>query len=209
MNLKRQFIGFLIVSLSTLSISLKAQDSQYKESSDSHLQSLTSTTEGCVLYYGWEDAEEDGYDISVLSEEEKALCIQNGLKNISEQFEKGQFNKNSALLAEVLSRYYLLKKDSKKSLYWAFKAAENGSSFCMFILSNAYRSGNGVVQDIEEGIKWAYLGAAAGNDWCTKWVNEYGTSDLSYEEFAPLFKEAKKRANQWMKEHSEIFISAE
>ncbi len=94
-------------------------------------------------------------------------------------------------------------------MYWAFKGADNGSYPCMAILSDAYRSGEGMVQDLEEEIKWTYLAAAAGDKWSQQWIQKNGVSFLTDEQFAPIMREAKKRANLWMQEHPEIFISSE
>jgi len=138
------------------------------------------------------------------------LAIKKGVKSLSELAEKDDCG---GYISEIFALYYSLKKDTKKMLHWAFKGAEKGSSPCMGILSDAYRSGEGVVQDYEEGFKWTYLAAATGNEWSKNWIkkanelclkNQYAPEYLS-----PMMKEAKKRANQWMLEHSEIFISLE
>jgi len=39
-------------------------------------------------------------------------------------------------------------------MYWLFKGAEIGSSSCISLVSVAYRTGKGLVQDFEESILW-------------------------------------------------------
>lgn len=174
----------------------------------SRFSSLISTPEGFILAFGWEDPEKNGYDASGLTDEQKLLFFQKGLKTITDKFETEEPNEISCVLAEQLVRYYSMKKNNKKSLFWAFKGAEKGSSFCMRILSDAFRQGTGVVQDLEEGCKWIYLSAAAGDELCKQWLKE-NHKCLFYKKTAPILKEAKRRANQWMKEHSDLFISAD
>lgn len=176
------------------------------ETPESRLNSLCSTWEGCVLVAGWDNAVDFEYDISNLTEEEKNSAIEKGLENLAYNVSKEELKD---LNTTVLTGYFYIKKDFKKSMYWAFKGVEIGSSYCMRILSNAYRSGEGVVQNLEEGVKWVYLGAAAGDEWCQKWVKKNGITGLTNEYMAPILKEARKRANQWMNEHPELFISLE
>lgn len=174
---------------------------------ESRFETLTSTPEGMILFWGWDDAEEHGFDSSILTEKDRELFIEKGLTDLAERIE--QEDKNAIMYSNILARYYFFKNDRKKCLYWSFKGAENGCAGCMLIISDAYRRGDGVVQDIEESIKWKYLGAALGNEFCKKWVGENSVKGMLRNTTSHIFLEAKKRANQWMKDHSELFISAE
>lgn len=100
---------------------------------------------------------------------------------------------------------YYETKDTKKGLYWAFKGAKEGSAECMVILFDAYAKGNGVVQDIDESIKWLFLAAAAGDKASIeKFKNAYkGGCSLE------LLQEGRKRAVRWQHEHPEAFFSPE
>ena len=178
---------------------------------ESRHQYLRETWEGYMLLFGWGfiEAEEHGYDFTKLTEEEREFYIQDGIDILGSYSELKNAKKCAEEASRVLLGYFCEKRDLKKAMYWAFKGAENGSSFCMSFLSAAYRSGEGVVQDLEEGIKWMYLGAAAGDAGCKQWVQKNGILFLTDENFAPIMREAKKRANQWMQDHPDIFISAE
>lgn len=184
----------------------KTPEVSYKETPETRYASLMKTWEGYVLLVGWDGAKDCDYDTSTLSKEDKELCIIIGLSIIESNAELDEYKK---LNPTILSNYYNYKKEFKKAMYWAFKGAENGSPDCMLLLSNAYRSGNGLVQDVAEGVKWTYLGAAAGDAWCKQWIKDNGISGLMNEYMAPIILEGQKRANQWMREHSEVFISAE
>ena len=81
--------------------------------------------------------------------------------------------------------------------------------FCMTLLSDAYIQGIGVVQNFEEGFKWIYLAAAKGDKFSQKWVKRYGIKAVTDKDLAPILSEAKLRANKWMLDHNDIFISVE
>jgi hypothetical protein len=169
---------------------------------------LLSTVDGTVLFWGWSGGQDVNYDASKLTEKEKADYMKIGLNEMADGYENVISHEDGCYFSETLAKYYFLRKDTKKSLYWTFKAVENGSSFCMRLLSDAYRQGNGVVQELEESIKWTYLGAAAGDDWCKQWVHENGAKGFLCEDFAPMFKEAQLRAKKWMENHKDIFLSS-
>lgn len=173
---------------------------------DAGFKKLISRVDGYVLFFGWEEGHDINYDITKLTEKQKEEHMNNGLKVIAKKFEDADSHDLAGEFSEILARYYALKKDTKKSLYWSFKAAEHGSSFCMHLLAISYRTGDGVVQDLEEGIKWVYLAAAAGSEVCRQWVNQH-SSDLLHEGIAPILKEAQKRAKNWMESHQELFFS--
>ena len=172
-----------------------------------NLAKLTQTVDGIILLEGWKEACENGYDTSVLTAKEKEDFTVQGEKNLAEQIESGTDNEVK-IYAEILARHYSLKKDHRKKMYWSLKAAEKGSSFCMRMLGDSYRLGDGVVQDVIEGAKWNYLGAAAGDEWCQSWVKDLSKL-LAYKETSHLILEAQKRAKDWSQKHPEVFISCD
>lgn len=168
---------------------------------------LLSTTEGTVLFLGWEGGYGANYDVSRLTDKQTEDYKNNGLNIIAERFEDADSYETARIFSEILAKWHIIKNNTKKSLYWSFRAAENGSSFCMGFLSCSYQTGRGLIQDLEECIKWAYLAAAAGDEHCKNWVNAHGTDGLFNEKMAPIFKEAQKRAKNWMESHKELFFS--
>jgi hypothetical protein len=177
-----------------------------EETPETRLQVLMNTWDGCVLLSGWADSKECGYNASSLSDEDRALFTARGLSIIEANADIKCYEQLNPI---ILSSYYRDKEDYKKAMYWAFRGAEKGSSSCMLILANTYKSGNGLVQDVSEAIKWTYLGAAAGDAGCKQWIENNGISGLSNQYVAPFLIEGQKRANQWMKEHPDVFISAD
>lgn len=203
--LKNVFMAlvFLTYSSSGYSVSEIPNTSVAEEGA----KKLLSTVDGTVLFWGWEGGHDANYDASKLTEKEKIDYTKIGLDEISDRYENVISHEDASYYSEILAKYYFIRKDTKKSLYWAFKAAENGSAFCMRVLSDAYKMGNGVVQDLEESLKWTFLGAAAGDERCKQWVEANGAKGFIYEDFAPLFKEAQSRAKKWMETHKEIFFN--
>ncbi|EFB40265.1 sel1 repeat family protein [Parachlamydia acanthamoebae] len=167
---------------------------------------LLSTVDGTVLFWGWEGGHDVNYDASKLTEKEKADYTKIGLDEMAERYENVVSHEDAGYFSEILAKYYFLRKDTKKNLYWSFKAVEHGSSTCMRILADAYMHGNGVIQDLEEGGKWRYLGAAAGDESCKQWVSTNATA-LFDETTGPILKEAQKRAKNWMESHKDVFFS--
>lgn len=172
---------------------------------------LTSTVSGTVLFWGWvgEGGYDANYDESELNEKKKEQCVNNGLKVMAEEFDEADSSESRCYFSETLARYYLLKKDTKKYLFWSFKAAENGSCSCMRVLAAAYGKGDGVIKDLEESIKWAYLGAASGDEYSKQWVKKHGYYEYIHDDqLSPIFKEARKRAKDWMDAHWELFFTS-
>lgn len=203
--LKNVFLAFMFLAYSSWGYCVSEVPNT--NAAEEGASKLLSTVDGTVLFWGWEGGHDVNYDASKLTEKEKADYTKIGLDEMSDRYENVVSHEDCSYFSEILAKYYFLRKDTKKSLYWAFKAAENGSSFCMRLLSDAYRQGNGVVQELEESIKWTYLGAAAGDDWCKQWVKENGAKGFLYEDFAPMFKEAQLRAKKWMESHKDVFLS--
>ncbi|MBM3894184.1 sel1 repeat family protein [Candidatus Dependentiae bacterium] len=61
-----------------------------------------------------------------------------------------------------LALEYYQKKDFNKSVAWAEKAAEGGNAFAQYMLSYAYRCGQGVVQDFDKAFYWCEKSANQG-----------------------------------------------
>jgi TPR repeat protein len=127
----------------------------------------------------------------------------------SEMFEKGlKIVENGAKLGllfdqETLANYYCTeKKDFKKGLYWAKQCAEKGSGDGMHLLLNAYRKGNGVIQNTEEAFKWYFLASAAGIEFNHEFVKSVRDNSNNN-----IIQSAKKKAQDWMNEHPEAFFS--
>lgn len=203
--LKNVFLAFLFLAYSSYGYCVSEVPNA--SAAEEGAKNLLSTVDGTVLFWGWDNGHDINYDASKLTEKEKIEYMNLGVGEMSDGYENAGSHEDACYFSEILAKYYHLRKDSKKSLYWTFKAAENGSSFCMRLLSDAYKYGNGVVQDLEESIKWTYLGAAAGDDWCKQWVKETGAKGFLYKDFAPIFKEAQLRAKKWMENHKDVFIS--
>jgi TPR repeat protein len=199
------FKKFLVLCLLLMNfVQLPAENN----TTQSRLESMASTAEGCLLFFGWEDAAKYNYEVSILTQEQKKQYIEYGLKLVEYTIDDVSLKDSHVFLIELLVNYYLSINERKKALFWAFEGAEKGSSHCMFVLADAYKNGKGVIQDLEEGIKWIFLAAAAGDEACSRWVQENGHKYLTNESVAPIIKESKKRANMWMKDHPEIFISS-
>jgi TPR repeat protein len=108
---------------------------------------------------------------------------------------------------EILTRYYEERKEYSRSLYWALSGAEKGSNYCMGILRWAYANGVGVVEDQIEASKWMYLAAALGNKEEKKLLELQRDLQLIGSYSDPNNEEGRKRAQDWMKEHSGLFIN--
>ncbi|MGL4347943.1 MAG: hypothetical protein ACRCSV_00590 [Chlamydiales bacterium] len=170
----------------------------------SRIDSLLKTYEGSLLYVGWDNGEKCDYDISVLTKGERARAIESGIAILSEI---ALSEETDLICSETLAGYFYEKQEYKKAIYWAFYGAENGSAVCMTLLSDSHIRGIGVVQNFEEGLKWTYLAAAKGDKISQKWVKKYGIKAVTDKDLAPILNDAKLRANKWMLDHSDIFIS--
>ncbi len=160
---------------------------------------------GLVIWEGIDDLFE--FSIDSVSQEKLDIYESQGL-----EFLKSDVIKNvpSIYCENVLANYYATNKDFKKSTFWAIKGAERGHPQCIRLLIDAYYLGNrGLVKDLEEGIKWTYLGAAAGDEWSQDWINTYEVKCMMIKEIAPSLIEGKRRAIAWMTSHPGIFTSSE
>lgn len=195
---------FIALQAVFFNFSVSAEDTSISEK---NIVELYKTVEGVLLVQGWDEARENDYDASKLSKNEIDELVNNGVVNISQRLTYENDDEFFKFYSEVLARHYLIKKSHRKKMYWSIKAAEKGSSFCMRMLSDSYRFGEGAVQDLTEGVKWIYLGAAAGDEWCQKWVQENGIDLFTDNEMRPFILEAQKRARDWSSLHPEVFIS--
>lgn len=161
--------------------------------------------EDIVISIGLEKMNEPRRDVSTLTRLERRIALHSGLEILAAQSESEEW---TALSSEVLAEYFFEKKEYKKAVYWMLKGAENGSSPCMGLLSFCYKTGVGVVQDFEEGVKWTYLAAATGDSSSLDWLDKHGKEILRDDYFASLLKICKERADQWVKDHPNGFISA-
>lgn len=172
--------------------------------------SLKSTIPGLVLLWGWvDDGYSVNYDPSTLTDQEMENFTQIGLQVLSDKFNESKSFEEAAYCCMVLSLFYHEnnKNDVKKYLYWALKGAEKGSPNCMLLLCDAYKSGSGVVQDLEESLKWKFLAAAAGDEDSSKWVNGDGRKLMSYKKTASMMTEGQRRAMVWAEAHKDAFFS--
>ena len=77
------------------------------------------------------------------------------------------------------------KADVNEALQWLCKAAEAGHSAAQYYLGLAYESGDGIIQDKEEAIKWLRKAAIHDSGQCvvsakSKLLNDYGLTLLEW-----------------------------
>jgi TPR repeat protein len=112
---------------------------------------------------------------------------------------------NSIYQVLLASYHYFTTKNTKRALYWANKSAEQGNSSGMLILFDAYKSGNGVIGDAEEVIKWLWLADSLGNEHAKNLMKHAGVIDLLKDkQFANLVYE---KARKWMRDHPQAFFN--
>jgi TPR repeat protein len=141
-----------------------------------------------------------------LNDSEKEVALEKGLAICEKEAKQG----NGVYQATLAKYYYTSVKNPniKRALYWAQKAAEQGiAEGGMTVLHNAYLAGNGVIQDVEEGLKWCFLAAAKGDKWSKEKADGLILDALTNEYTKAWVTEAKRRANKWMKEHENVFFS--
>ncbi len=130
---------------------------------------------------------------------EKEKYIENGLSYLKQ-------DKKDRLHSEVLTGYYLDKKDLPKALYWANIGAENGSGYCMSQLRHAYGAGEGVVIDLIESSKWAHLASAKGVEEETVLLRKFEELANQNVTVRNIIKEGRERALLWEKKHPQAFF---
>ncbi len=225
-NISKALLCMLLISSTTLTSCASYHGSDFSDISpalkeiEAHkdtnrFDELVSSVDGEILLFGWgyENAQKCNFDISNLTDSEKQLYIQKGIQIVTQKAENEEpltVEDNNQLVTffweSMLARYYHA-KDMKKCLYWASLGAEKGCHDCMCLLSSCYRRGDGVVQDLVEGIKWMYLSASLGNEFCKKWLDENGYPFMFDKDISYILEDGRKLANQWMNKHRKFFIS--
>lgn len=198
---KNVFMGILSILLFLSIFGQSVSMAGLPASMEAGYTSLTSTASGTVLFWGWDDGYIADYDPSNLTDQEKENFIKIGIQSMSDEFNKCKSLDEAVYFSTTLALFYHEKKNVKKSLYWILKGAENGSSSCMCILSDAYKNGEGVVEDLEESIKWKFLASASGDENSKKWIKEESPKWMNYKQTASILMEGKKRAKIWMEKN--------
>lgn len=179
-----------ILSLVAVSTVLVAEDGAIK----------IDTYEDCILFAGYGYPIE--FDPSLIKDEaSKKAAFEKGLKKCEEMSREGCFAHQ-----EILAVYYSHIKDFKKSLYWANKCAEQGSSRGMHFLAYAYINGEGILQDLDEGLKWLFLAVASGNEGSINWLHELKENIEDFNSNERVMQ-CKKNAQDWIKEHPKAFFN--
>lgn len=193
----KYFIYFLqvnaLASLFCFSATIFAQEE--KES-----KFKITTYEDFILWAGHDFHSE--FDPNLIKDEKlKKSALKDGLKIVGERAKEGdRFNQ------ECLAVYYFIEHDYRKSLYWALKSAEQGSSAGMEILACAYANGKGVLEDSEESIKWFILGEAVGGEQAKRFLVRIRTEYKDFDTW-DFVKQGKLKAKEWMEKHPEAFFS--
>ncbi len=155
------------------------------------------TCSDIILWAGYEWP--DHFDSRLIKDTiDKEQAFEHGLKLVKERAIDGEL-----LDQATLAGYYYERREFKKSLYWAHKCAEGGSPEGMSILRAAYAQGSGVVQDLEESMKWCFLAAAAGSEPDIKILKEINSKNLSND----TVEAGRKSAQAWVKDHQHIFFN--
>jgi TPR repeat protein len=153
-----------------------------------------------ILWVGCDDINEP-YPKTCQNNTEKQVLLNKGLTICESRSLEGS-SIHQLLLA---SYHYFTTKNTKKALYWANKCAEQGNTSGMLILFDAYKSGNGVIGDAEEGLKWLWLASSLKNEHAKNIMQNAVVVDLLCDrQFANLVYE---KSRQWMRDHPEAFFN--
>lgn len=167
------------------------------------------TVEDMAIFMG-SDWDEDDFDPrNIKDPNERESLIKKGMANMKEMALDDSYDFSvRGCACDVLARLHYLRDEMKQALYWAPKGVEHGSVLCMVLLRDAYLQGNGVIPDLEEGIKWCLLAAAAGHEDSRNRTKDY-SKDLasSTGEVSRILREAKRRAVEWTKAHPNVFVA--
>lgn len=147
------------------------------------------------------DNPDEPYPKSCKSDAEKQNLLNSGVTICENRAREG----NSVHQMLLASYHYFTTKNTKRALYWANMSAEQGNTSGMLILFDAYKSGNGVIGDAEEGTKWLWLAASLGNEHAKNFMEHPIVVDLlKNQEFANSIYE---KARNWMKDHPQAFFN--
>jgi hypothetical protein len=142
-----------------------------------------------------EDYDKDGVD-----EKAKNEALRKGL-----QLTEAKAREGCSVCQEQLAFHHFYEtKDYQKSLYWAFKAAKQGSGETMGLLFKSYGTGTGVVTDYNEALKWIILSAARGEEKARKVLDEY---IRLFGEDSKWILRGREMANEWIKQNPKAFFS--
>lgn len=156
-------------------------------------------TEDCVIWFG-RGCPIAKYESGKFDSVEKSKLIECGLEYLKN-------NRKDVISNEILAKYYHEQKDYPKSVYWAFAGAEKGSQYCMGLLCWAYALNRGVVRDEVESSKWMYLASAKGNKGTKKLLDGLnGLNEKAARYMTPEQEEGLKRAQEWQREHFDLFF---
>lgn len=142
----------------------------------------------------------DSLNFSGIYAKKSKQLIEKGLEIIRPKAEKGH-----CYYQTILAGYYFYFDDTKKGLFWAEKAAEQGETGAMKILGDAYTNGIGVVQDDIEGLKWYMIASSLGNLATQGNLLAMGPAKESPEKQL-MWQQAHESAKKWMNCHRSIFI---
>lgn len=101
--------------------------------------------------------------------------------------------------------HYFVTKNTKRSLYWALKCAEQGNPNGMLLLFDAYKSGNGVIPDAEEAMKWLWLASSLGNPGAKEIMQHPNAKKLFQD--SHFANRVYERCQQWMKDDPKAFFN--
>lgn len=121
--------------------------------------------------------------------------------------------KSESRARETLFRFYSMSSTKfgniTRSLFWAHRDAEFGGSSGMLQLAYAYATGNGVIEDAEESIKWILLAQHAGDygkAYAKEIIKETENSSLK-QAFLERQPSSLKKAKVWMQGHPDAFFT--
>lgn len=198
--MKKETISLLILLAINFNCLADSKMNPIKETSSIKLETCYDD----ILWIGLDLPDE--FDQRNLKDTEKEIALSKGLEICEKQAKQG-----SGIHQAALAKYYytsVINPNIKRALYWAKKSAEQGfADGGMTVLHNAYLEGKGVVQDPEEGLKWCFLAAAMGDEWSKEKVHGLIRDALTNEFLKAWVDEGRCRANQWMKEHENVFFS--
>jgi hypothetical protein len=149
-----------------------------------------------------------GYGYIVLSEKDD-IELQQGIEYFEEKAQDRYEVGKRRLLAKFYCFTHSKYKNVSRGLFWAHRGAEFGESQGMLLLAHAYAKGIGVMQDLEESIKWLLLAEKAPNDSSGYLARKILKSleDFSLKkELIELKAKSLEKAKLWAQEHPDAFF---
>lgn len=189
----------LFILIISMSVCCDAHEMERSTSKLDVLMREFIATEDCIIWFG-RGCPITKYESRKLDSIEKSKLIDAGLEFLKNDC-------NNIISNEILTKYYEEREEHSKSLYWAFAGAEKGSNYCMSILRWMYANGIGVVEDQIEASKWMILAATLGNKEEKKLLDIIHDLNAQCSYTNPDHEEGRKRAQDWMRQHLELFIN--